>query len=44
MRWLTTLLLLILVAIGGAFAFFGSDLLLRVGLRKPPDAPGSDPN
>ena len=36
MRWLTTLLLLILVAIGGAFAFFGTDLLARVGLRQPP--------
>ena len=34
MRWLTTLLLLILVAVGGAFAFFGGDLLTRVGLRK----------
>ena len=34
MRWLTTLLLLILVAVGGVFALFGGDLLTRVGLRK----------
>lgn len=35
MRWLTTFLLLFLVAVGGAFAFFGTDLLRRVGLRSP---------
>ena len=34
MRWLTTLFLLILVAAGGAFAYFGNDVLTRVGLRQ----------
>jgi len=36
MRWLTTLLLLTLVAVGGAFALFGHSILSTVGLRKAP--------
>ena len=40
MRWLTTLLLLTLVAVGGAFALFGHSILSTVGLQKaaPPTA------